>query len=332
MYGPPLFHFSRHSKRKTVRGHILILMSFQKENYMNIDNVTDYIIKSLELHLFFGRIMKEHSLFLRAGFTPANPAFSNRAEFFKNEFEALLSRAVMLGNGVVSRDVLDSGEIVTQFTATAERQTMAFTGIPINGEITRRELRMRAGNGIRVNPALLRQVHRLNQRALMLLNGLISFKERVLENVLDCEMFTANYPLLIEHILREAKLYREYVEALETNGTLTDKSMHDTECFWNQIMMEHALFIRGLLDPTEGELIQTADDFAAQYGELLQACHSAQDKTLSADSLSETERFRDFKAAGAEGIQQCKIRSVILPLLADHVLREANHYIRLLKV
>ena len=43
---------------------------------MNTDN---YVIKSLELHLFFGRIMKEHSLFLKAGFTPANPRFSDKA-------------------------------------------------------------------------------------------------------------------------------------------------------------------------------------------------------------------------------------------------------------
>lgn len=35
--------------------------------------MNQYIATSLELHLFFGRIMKEHSLFLRAGFTPANP-------------------------------------------------------------------------------------------------------------------------------------------------------------------------------------------------------------------------------------------------------------------
>ena len=48
------------------------------------------------------------------------------------------------------------------------------------------------------------------------------------------------------------------------------------------------------------------------------------------ESLKETLRFRDFKTAGAKGISDCKIRSVILPLLADHVLREANHYIRLL--
>lgn len=298
---------------------------------MNTVN-TDYIIKSLELHLFFGRIMKEHSLFLRAGFTPVNASFSARAEFFKNEFERLLSRAVMLGNGTVSQEVLYSEEIVTKFTSLAEKQTEAFTGIAIDEDITRRELRLKAGSGRNIAPGMLRQVRWLNQRAIELLDGLIAFKERILENVLKCEMFTANYPLLIEHIIREAKLYRDYVKMLERDGTLTDKSMRDTECFWNQIMMEHALFIRGLLDPTEGELIGTADEFAAEYGALLDECRNAQDKALREDSLKTTERFKEFKTAGTEGIQQCKIRFIILPLLADHVLREANHYIRLLKV
>lgn len=32
-----------------------------------------------------------------------------------------------------------------------------------------------------------------------------------------------------------------------------------------------------------------------------------------------------------KGILDTKIASIILPLLADHVLREANHYIRLLE-
>ena len=144
-------------------------------------------------------------------------------------------------------------------------------------------------------------------------------------------MFTANYPLLLEHIIREAKLYRQYIEVLEREGCLTDDFMHDTECFWNQIMMEHALFIRGLLDPTEADLIHLADGFAEDYAKLLDNCRNAHDRTLRASSLDETLKFRDFKATGTRGITGCEIRSVILPLLADHVLREANHYIRLLK-
>lgn len=57
-----------------------------------------FIVQSLELHLFFGRIMKEHSLFLKAGFSPVNPDFSAKAEFYKTEFENILNRAVALGN------------------------------------------------------------------------------------------------------------------------------------------------------------------------------------------------------------------------------------------
>ena len=45
--------------------------------------------------------------------------------------------------------------------------------------------------------------------------------------------------------------------------------MRQTEQFWNQIMMEHALFIRGLLDPCENALIESADSFADDYAKLL---------------------------------------------------------------
>ena len=52
---------------------------------------------------------------------------------------------------------------------------------------------------------------------------------------------------------------------------------------------------------------------------------------LTKKTLEETMLYRDFKAAGAEGILETEIASIILPLLADHVLREANHYLRILK-
>lgn len=104
--------------------------------------------------------------------------------------------------------------------------------------------------------------------------------------------------------------------------------------FWNQIMMEHAQFIRGLLDPTECKLMETADAFAGGYCRLLEEAKEQDARTmdeLTQKALETTERYRDFKVAGTEGITGCNIRSIILPLLADHVLREANHYLRILK-
>ena len=294
-------------------------------------NTNRYVISSLELHLFFGRIMKEHAFFLLAGFTSADPSFSKKAAHFQKRFEALLHDTVALAGGIVRKEVIESGEVLTEFTLWAEQQTECFTGIPIDREITNQALCLRSGDCQWDLSRLRGRVRTLNRTALRLLDGLIAFKEALLRRVLHCEMFTLNYPLLIEHILREAKLYRKFVEMLERDGDLSECAMKENERFWNQIMMEHAQFIRGLLDPTEDALIQTSDTFAQEYATLLARAREVNDRSMTCqESLKETLRFRDFKTAGAKGITDCKIRSVILPLLADHILREANHYIRLL--
>lgn len=77
-----------------------------------------------------------------------------------------------------------------------------------------------------------------------------------------------NYPLLLEHVIREAKLYRSYIVMLEEKGELVKESILQIERFWNRIMMEHAMFIRGLLDPSENELVEKAHGFAMDYESL----------------------------------------------------------------
>ena len=324
--GAPIFFDREAEAQIQYQRHILLQPTMRGE----IALMDRYVTLSLELHLFFARIMKEHALFLEAGFTPANEEFVRKADFYKRGFESVLRRAIGLSHGITDQSVLESGELFTEFTANAERQTQCFTGIPIDRELTAMAARLRCGGPCRVSPVLCRQVKQLNETALRLLDGLIGFKESILKRVLCCRMFTVNYPLLIEHIIREAKLYRTFLRDAE-RCCLDGQTMKETEVFWNQIMMEHAQFIRGLLDPTEDALIKTSDAFAQEYAALLARAREANDAAMGRqEALKETLRFRDFKTAGVQGITGCKIRSVILSLLADHVLREANHYIRLL--
>ncbi len=294
----------------------------------------NYVTSSLEVHLFFGRIMKEHSLFLMAGFPSSEKELISRADWFRQEFEKALEMAVQLADGRISEDVLHFGEVVTDFTEIAECQTQRLSGIPIDMDITRAEEKLRGGMWDNFCRQTVMQVNNLNRRILSLLNGLIPFKEMALQKVLSCSLYSANYPLLLEHIIREAKLYRQFVSELVQKGRLPEQNMREVELFWNQIMMEHAQFIRGLLDPTECILMETADGFADDYCRLLEAAR-LQDSCACGgrmdNSLELTEKYQAFKSAGVKGITGCDIRSLIIPLLADHVLREANHYLRLLK-
>ncbi|WP_304341527.1 DUF2935 domain-containing protein [Metaclostridioides mangenotii] len=298
-------------------------------------NEQRYVILSLELHLFFARIMKEHGIFLEAGFTPKDSDKSKKADQFKQQFEGLLDHAVRLSNGIVSSDFLTSGEMITDYTLGSEQKTENFTGIAINGNITMMQAQLHSGTNPNITPDMYLSVKQLNINARMLIDAFINFKAMVLNEVLTCNIATSNYPLMIQHLIHEAHMYSTQLMRLESGEDIDKPDASQTESFWDEIMLEHALFIRGMLDPTENDLINTANDFANEYRQLLAKMDQAADtmiNNITSDTLAETVKFRDFKEAGVKGINECKIRSIIQPLLADHVLREANHYIRMLKM
>lgn len=299
---------------------------------------SEFIRQSLELHLFFARIMKEHSFFLQVSFTPKESGCMQQANAFRIEFDRILAETICLSNGVVSPSVLKSGEVVTPFTLKAEMASAYFTGVNIPTGLTESEMRLMGDISITDNPVIEEKVFMLNQRAMGLTRALAQFKTKLLSNVISCRIFTANYPLLIDHILREAKFYFQLVKRLQNREEINlEKEAYEQETFWNRIMAEHSKFIRGLLDPTEDELINTANNFGNEFDKLTKEAKEAMANSMGIsevtdDSLKATIEISKFKAQGTQGLVECKIKSIIIPLLGDHTLREANHYLRLLKI
>ena len=300
---------------------------------------TDFIRQSLELHLFYARIMKEHSFFLAVGFTQKDSNYIQQANNFRMEFDRLLGDAISLSNGVVSSSVLQSGEVITPYTLKAEMATAYFTGVNIPTNLTKSEAGLVGSDALMIgNPMLAQRVLMLNQRAMELIKGLAQFKAMVLSNVISCRIFTSNYPLLIDHILREAKFYFQLVQRLQDREEINlERDMYEQESFWNRIMAEDSKFTSGLLDPTEDELINTANNFGIEFDKLTKESKAAMDMIIpiskvTEDSLKATVELAKFNSQGTKGLIECKIKSVIIPLLADHTLREANHYLRLLKI
>lgn len=292
-------------------------------------NQNEYVRLSLELHLFFDRIMKEHSLFLEAAFTEKDKELKQIANDFQKIFSNILENITNLANGNISNNLIEANEFVTKNTLESEIKTSHLSGININTNITKKQTNLKSGRVI-LTEQILNNISSINKRTLPTIKNLIDFKTDILNKVLSCKMYTTNYPLLITHIMNEAKMYYNLLTRIENRQQFTDNYLYEQEIFWNNIMMQHAQFIRGLLDPTEKELISTADQFVNNYDSIFKN-NINNPVILAESSLKETINFRDFKVTGEGGILNCKIKSIIIPLLADHVVREANHFIRILK-
>lgn len=173
--------------------------------------------------------------------------------------------------------------------------------------------------------------------------NIFCYKRHLLHLLIECKIRGgANYPLLIDHVSREAMYFHKLLQKAR-NGEMQypADSIVSENVFWLRIMGDHLKFIRGLLDPSERDLVDTAHSLSDKFDQLqlhardfdsmLWHFRATNDfwrfeKTVT-DSMME---LRDFKATAEELIKQCAALSLIPPLLADHVRREAEHFLEIL--
>lgn len=188
-------------------------------------------------------------------------------------------------------------------------------------------------------------VRKLNEESIELVKGFRNFKRNLLILIINCKVMGFNFPLLVDHTAREAEYFMRTLKKFN-KGILDpiQDAIINENVFWLKIMMEHSRFIASLLDQSERNLVHTALKFGDDFETLLNQARDVESMLyhkqptypiigkLNKDSENAATEIRDFKKAGLDFIKNCQIRSVIDPLLADHVLREANHFLYMIHV
>lgn len=251
---------------------------------------TEFVVRSLDETRFWSRIMKEHSLFLRLGFRCEDTQLINEANHFYSTFESIESRAFT-------------------FNAGTDPQT----------------------------------IQRFNVEVHTAASHIWVFKRKVLGLILHCQLPGANnFPLLVDHVSREAFYFRNRLEQLNSGNLdpLPDAIINEN-VFFLRIMADHAKFIGHLLDPSERQLVDQARQFSEEFDTLLFQARDLDSMRPQSQTVPLLDQFldenkvsvkslRDFKKTARDLIEACRIKSIIHPLLADHVFREAERFLSII--
>lgn len=246
-----------------------------------------FVIRSLDEIRFWSRIMKEHSLFLKLGFRCEDTQLINEANHFYATFEAIENKS-------------------HQFTVDTDPQVIRNFNVEVHTAAAH----------------------------------IWAFKRKVLGLILSCQLPGGNnFPLLVDHVSREANYFRNrLVELNQGNLEPLHDAIIDENVFFLRIMADHAKFIGHLLDPSERQLVEQARNFSHDFDQLLfqaidldsmrpqSQTYPLLDQFLDQNRVS-VKSLRDFKATARDLIEACRIKSIIHPLLADHVFREAERFL-----
>jgi hypothetical protein len=288
-----------------------------------------YVQWSLQYNLFWLRIMKEHAIFIEATMPPPGKSLAQKADAYKQNYDQFLLTAITLSNGILPLDVLQSGQFYTQFTEGAEQDAEKYTGISTRPDITVKEYDVAPVYGeMTISGNLEQDVNHLNQSVLTLTESFIQFQSDLLNDRASCRLYTMMYTGDILHVLMEAKRYQMILAALQNRD---ENAIEDYKTFWTNNMADHVKVMRGQFDPTEAAYFNKANQLAELFDTLSQEETNANTYPTNQELLMSTNEVRDFKADTTDAIMRCKVQSIMLALYTDHLLREANHFIYLMK-
>jgi len=252
--------------------------------------IDGFVERSLDEIRFWSRIMKEHSLFLRLGFRCEDTQLIQEANQFYHLFEQI------------------------------EQRAHSFTS--------------------QIDPE---QMKRFNSEVQQAATGIFAFKRKILGLILNEKMQGANnFPLLVDHISREANYFRKRLIELNEGKLkpLADAIIKEN-VFFLRIMADHAKFIGHLLDPSERKLVDMARNFSNDFDQLVFQARDLDSMKPQSQTVPLLDQFldenrvsvaslRDFKKTARDLIEECRIKSIIHPLLADHTFREAERFLHII--
>lgn len=191
----------------------------------------------------------------------------------------------------------------------------------------------------KTDPEVIRQ---LNIQVYQAACYIWAYKRKVLGLILSCQIISNNIPLLVDHTSREAYYFAKRLKQLNEGVIIPlPEAIIKENVFFLKIMADHSKFIGHLLDPSERKLVDQAREFSHDFDQLLYQAQDLDHMRPQSETRPLLDQFldqnrvsvvalRDFKKTARDLIEACRIKSNIHPLLADHVYREADHFLQII--
>lgn len=283
--------------------------------------------ESLELNLFFNRIMMEHALFINAFLLDKDIELKKEASTYYNEFSNLLEETINLSKENINKELIEKNIVITKNTKKAEEKTTSLTKYTINTHITEEEYNFTNNN--KFTFLLKNKISKLNKKIFPILNNFVNYKEKILDKLIKGNLYMNCTQSFIQHMINEARMYQRLLTRIEVNKNITT-SLLEQELFWNESMKEHTIFIKERLDLTEINNLKEIEELSNSYEDILDK-YSYDEELLFSNSKIIQNKLKEYLLRLEEEIIDNKVKISILPIMIDHYIRELNYYNKILE-
>ncbi len=293
--------------------------------------MTDYIIYSIENILTISKIMFDHSILLIAMISYENDNVIRLFENEKEKYERFLDEFLDFSNMKVTKNFIESEIFNTPYTIILEEKTCNIFKIKRDPNFTLKCQNLQWGILTYLNNELITIVKNFNNTILSLVRESLKILNNIREKY-DIDELTLYFDTdFLTHLIEETKLFIYTLEYIGKSLNFTPSYIYYCEYYFNIFLKEHSQYLENMFVQAQPRYIIELPRFVNESNELLKEFDKEMNPSnmnnINIQTINKANNFASYSHELIISICHTKYYMTIVPLLYDHILREANYIV-----
>ena len=291
----------------------------------------EFFIQSLRDHLYYLRTIRSFCITIELSFYKNNEDYITMAQDFANKCDELGREAISYTGGFVSKEALNSGIYVTEFSLPCEKLTEKLFGINIDTAFTQKELELQAGINENINSGVIGSIKKLNAKALTFANNFSKFCEEIRNKLDTNNLFSFSYSDFFSYIFDEINTYILDLERIIRMEGYSPIYAVGYEYNFAVTLQKTARFIRDWVDVKSVDVFDMAEYYVNSFGEIIDKYLKASISPDVQEELAEATNnllldYQDFLRNILKRLLAREIYFITPPISIDNIYTSVNFY------
>ena len=296
-------------------------------------NNEDIFLQSLVNHIYFAGSIRSFCSTIGLTFFKNNDEYIDRAIALGYRAADIINKTILLMNKEIATAVVENDVYITPYTKDLDLLTQSLFEISLVIQVDK-DLQILGDRGnVIFNDEVMTKIDSLNQEAITLINDFKTFCQEIKMKIDGGEVFSYLYPDFFNYMYDEISVYGRDIERILSKKDYTDFYLSEYTYYFNELLRESALYIRGFLDTSDQDIFDMASYYINAFANLTEKYLKNTDTNinLSIEAEKLVINYQKFVTGVIDKLLKAKIYFITPPITLDNFLTNINVYLFILK-
>jgi len=286
--------------------------------------------ESLVNHLYFGGTIRSFCTTIGLTFFKNNQDYIDKAISLGYMATDIINKAISYMDQDLAKEVLDSDVYITPYTEKLDLLTQQLFTISLSINVSN-DIEILKSRGDVNYDKVMDEIDELNNESLNLINEFKDFCSNIKTKLDNNELFSYLYSDFFNYMYDEISVYGRDIERIISKKDYTRFYLNEYTYYFNELLRESALYIRGFLDTKEKELFDMASFYINSFANLTEKYLKNNNNDLSIETEKIVLNYKLFVSDIIDRLLRDEVYFIIPPTTLDNFLTNINVYLYIIK-